>query len=86
MNGVTVNKVGCLARYNSNFGDTITLTNVKVTGGHVCRAFNGRKDGKEPTAVGYRCDTFMWSPPTRRAAFSTVIVVPWTMPCGPIYI
>ena len=57
MNGVTANKVGCLAGYNPNFGDTITLTNVKVTGGHVCRAFNGRKDGKEPTAVGYKCDT-----------------------------
>ena len=57
LTNVEVYKVSTLAGYNSNFGDTITLTNVKVTGGHVCRAFNGRKDGKEPTAVGYRCDT-----------------------------
>ena len=54
---VEVNKVGTLAGYNSNFGDTVTLKNVKVSGGgHVCRAFQGRNDGKEPTAIGYRCE------------------------------
>ena len=54
MNHITANKEGCLAGYYPNFRDSITLTNVKVTGGYVCRAFNGRKDGKEPTAVEYR--------------------------------
>jgi len=57
MTNVTANKVGALAGYNPNFGDTVTLKNVKVNGGHVCRAFQGRNDGKEPTAIGYRCDT-----------------------------
>ena len=57
MTNVEVNKVGTLAGYNSNFGDTVTLKNVKVSGGgHVCRAFQGRNDGKEPTALGYRCE------------------------------
>ena len=52
MTNVTVNKVGTLAGYNSNYGDTVTLKNVKVSGGgHVCRAFQGRNDGKEPTAL-----------------------------------
>ena len=46
-----------LAGYNSNYGDTVTLKNVKVSGGgHVCRAFQGRNDGKEPTAIGYKCE------------------------------
>jgi len=56
MTNVTANKVGTLAGYNSNFGDTVTLKNVKVSGGHVCRSFTGRNDGKEPTAIGYRCE------------------------------
>jgi len=55
MTNVTVNKVSTLAGYNSNYGDTVSLTNVKVSGGgHVCRAFQGRNDGKEPTAIRYR--------------------------------
>ena len=56
MTNVTANKVGTLAGYNSNYGDTVTLKNVKVTSGHVCRAFQGRNDGKEPTAIRYRCE------------------------------
>ena len=56
MTNVTAYKVGTLAGYNSNYGDTVTLTNVKVTSGHVCRAFQGRNDGKEPTALGYQCE------------------------------
>ena len=57
MTNVTVNKVSTLAGYNSNYGDTVTLKNVKVSGGgHVCRAFQGRNDGKEPTAIGYKCE------------------------------
>ena len=56
MTNVSVNKVGTLAGYNSNYGDTVTLTNVKITNGHVCRAFQGRNDGKEPTAIGYQCE------------------------------
>jgi len=40
-----------------NGSDKIIQTNVKVSGGgHVCRAFQGRKDGKEPTALGYKCE------------------------------
>ena len=56
MTNVNANKVGALAGYNPNFGDTVTLNKVRVTGGHVCRAFQGRNDGKEPTAIGYRCE------------------------------
>jgi len=56
MNNVTVKNVGTVAGYNRNYGDTVTLTNISVTGGHVCRAFQGRNDGKEPTALGYQCD------------------------------
>ena len=56
MTNVTAVKVGALAGYNPNFGDTVTLKKVTVKGGHVCRAFQGRNDGKEPTAIGYRCD------------------------------
>ncbi len=56
MTNVTAKSVGTLAGYNSNYGDTVTLKNVKVTSGHVCRAFKGRSDGKEPTAIGYRCE------------------------------
>ena len=56
MNNVTTKNVGTVAGYNSNFGDTVTLKSVSVTGGHVCRAFQGRNDGKEPSALGYDCD------------------------------
>ena len=57
LTNVEVYKVSTLAGYNSNYGDTVTLKNVKVTGGgHVCRAFKGRNDGKEPTAIGYQCE------------------------------
>ena len=56
MNNVTVKNACTVAGYNSNFGDTVTLTNISVNGGHVCRAFQGRKAGKEPTALGYQCD------------------------------
>ena len=57
ISNTTANKVGTLAGFNANYGDTVTLTNVKVTNGHVCRAFEGRNDGKEPKDLGYRCDT-----------------------------
>ncbi len=57
LTNVEVYKVSTLAGYNSNYGDTVTLKNVKVSGGgHVCRAFQGRNDGKEPTAIGYQCE------------------------------
>ena len=57
MDNVALKNVSIAAELNSNFGDTVTLNNVKVGGGHVCRAFKGRNDGKEPTALGYKCDT-----------------------------
>ena len=56
MTNVTVKNVGTVAGYNSNFGDSVTLNNISVTGGHVCRSFQGRNDGKEPTSLGYQCD------------------------------
>ena len=40
LTNVEVYKVSTLAGYNSNYGDTVTLKNEKVSGGgHVCRAF-----------------------------------------------
>ena len=56
MTDVSAKMVAAIAVYNSNFGDTVTLNNVTIRGGHVCRAYQGRNDGIEPTALGYKCD------------------------------
>ena len=56
LTNITTKDIMVLAGYNQNFGDTVTLKNVYTTNGHACRAFNGRNDGKEPTAIFYRCD------------------------------
>lgn len=57
LTNVTAKNVEVLAGYNSNYGDTVILHNVKSTGGHICRAFEGRNDGKEPIAIGYQCES-----------------------------
>jgi len=57
MTNVTSARVGALAGYNPNYGDVVTLKDVKVIGGgHACRAFQGRDDGKESTPLRYTCD------------------------------
>jgi len=57
LSNVTAKNVKAVAGYNHNYGDKVIINNLNSSGGHVCRAFQGRNDGKEPTAVGYACDT-----------------------------
>ena len=54
---ITAKNVETLAEYNSNFEDNVILKNIKLTRvSHACRAFQGRNDGKEPTALEYSCE------------------------------
>lgn len=57
MNGVTIKNVGALAGVNKNFGDTVTLKNIKAINSHICIMFKGNNNGKEPTKIGYQCDS-----------------------------
>lgn len=50
-----------LAGVNSNLGDKVTLSNIRITGKdaakvHVCDLFKGNNTGKEPTKVGTKPD------------------------------
>ena len=57
MTNVTAYNVETLAGYNSNYRNSVRLTNVEFSGKHVCRIFEGRNDGKESRALGDKCQS-----------------------------
>jgi len=57
LNKVTASNVEILAGYNVNYGDVVRLYDVEFLGGHICKKFEGRNDGKEATALGHTCDS-----------------------------
>ena len=57
MSNVTALNIEILVGYNANYGDIVTLENIDFHGcKYVCRIFEGRRDDKETTAIGYKCE------------------------------